>query len=126
LRTVYKDGDHPDSGLQRTRDLKTDEVTGVIKAPRTGISDRVEPTGANQRDQYIGRCDRPFQVIDEVGSQRDWVNVYKNMISTERLRQPVVEPACVPGCRIRARLYEIKTVDIARVGLQEIYGSQLK
>ena len=92
---LQEDWNNADAAFQRGRNLDAHEVIGVFQASLAFLVTRIEPTGTNDRQQGVTLGDLIANNLDEVGTERNRVDVHEQEIATELPLQSVVYPTGV-------------------------------
>ncbi len=91
LRLVEQGGDHRDVAPERCGDLEAHEVVGILQ-PRPALRVRLaQPAPADQRDQDVAACESLVDHAGKAAAGLDRVDVAKDTVTTEVLREAVVK-----------------------------------
>jgi len=93
---VDQDGNHPLAVLERGTDLDADKVVGVLELGLSVLVDRREPSGTDDRKQYVASAYPIFQDGNEIKAGLDAVHVHEHAIPSELRYQPIVQTTGVP------------------------------
>jgi hypothetical protein len=92
---LQEDWNDTDAAFQRGPYLDAHEVIGVLQAPATFLVARIEPTRTDDRQQRVTLGDLLANYLDEVGTQRNGVDVHEQETAAEFSLKSVVYPAGV-------------------------------
>jgi hypothetical protein len=87
-----QDGDHADVAFQRGVDLHPDDVVGVVEPPTAVLVGGADPVWADDCQQHLAGADRLGDDFGEVDAERDGVDVHEDLVVTESVGEPVVQP----------------------------------
>src|SRR4029077_7259500 len=90
-----------DAAFQRGPNLDAHEVIGVLQAPLILLVTCIEPARADDRQQRITLGYLFSEHLDEVGTERNGVDIHEQEIMPEHPLQSVMHPASV-ACAVFA------------------------
>ena len=107
---LQQNGDHGDVALEGGRDLDPHKIVGTIEASSSTFVTRIQPLVPDHREQHAAFGHLLMQGVDEIGPERNPVNVHKQEIAAKLASQPIVDASRVA----RAVVAAIANEDLCR------------
>src|SRR4029077_1678705 len=101
MGALQEDWNDADAAFQRGPNLDAHEVIGLLQAPLILLVTCIEPTRTDDRQQRITLRYLFSEHLDEVGTERNRVNIHEQEIAPELPLQSVMHPASV-ACTVVA------------------------